>query len=103
MAEKIETKDERSLILYAETVSVDQSGRLDPRKMNEVDHALLKRWNASGFLKSGRLKSSEIERLHRCGITVSHWVELSEEAWKAAQDERRARSKRSPLKEEWKA
>ena len=39
------TKAERSLLLYAETCAVDGKGRLDARRMNDIDIAALQKFN----------------------------------------------------------
>lgn len=84
------TKEERSLLLYLETRAVDHGGLVTTPQMNADDFAILDRWNESGFMEFGRLTRASIEKL--CGST--HWVRLSETAWKLAHEERRARCER---------
>ena len=93
------TKDERSLLLYFETQSVDHTGKVDPRRMDIHDTAIAKRWNESGFVRFGRLASECITR--GFGNYFNYWCELSEEAWELAHEERRARHKRMYEKRTW--
>lgn len=81
------TSDERSLLLYFETRAVDYGGLIDTKHMDNEDREIADKWNEEGFIKSGRIKSHSI-------IVFSHWCELSEEAWKLAHVERRAKHKR---------
>jgi len=82
------TKDERSLLLYLETRAVDYGGKVDVRHMNKEDMDIAKGWNTMGFLKFGRIKFHDITH------NMSHWCELSDEAWAIAHEERRARYER---------
>lgn len=84
------TKDERSLLLYLETRAVDHGGLVTTPQMNADDFAILDRWKESGFMQFGRLTVASIEKLR--GAT--HWVRLSEAAWKLAHEARRARCER---------
>jgi hypothetical protein len=81
------TSEERSLLLYFEIRAVDHGGLVDTKHMNSEDMDIADKWNEKGFIKSGRIKAPSI-------ITYTHWCELSEEAWKLAHAERRARCKR---------
>ena len=80
--------DERNLLLYLETRAVDYGGIVDLKHMNKEDMKIADKWNAEGFIKSGRIK------FHSITSEGSYWCELSEEAWKLAHAERRARCKR---------
>lgn len=79
------SKDERSLLLFFETCAVDYGGKIDVRHMNKEDMDIAKKWNKEGFVKFGRIKFHDIIGKH------THWCEFSEEAWKLAHQERRAR------------
>lgn len=81
-------KDELSLLLYCEARAVDYGGRLHPKQMNDADHANLDKWNASGYVKSGRIVVADHNE------DGSLWVWLSPQAFTDAQAERRARAKR---------
>lgn len=88
------TSEERSLLLYFETQAVDYGGLIDLKQrraqagiMNKEDFDIAKKWDEEGFVKFGRIKFHSI-------IKSTHWCELSEEAWKLAHAERRARCKR---------
>lgn len=88
-------KNERSLLLFLETCAVDQGGRVDTRCMNSDDVALAKTWNESGFVEFGRIQAKDIFHSSRL-LTESftHWCQLSDDAWRLAHEERRARAKR---------
>lgn len=84
------TKGERSLLLYLETRAVDHGGLVDTLRMNTDDFAIVERWREIGFIEFGRLTRESIERLR----VSTHWVILSDDAWKTAHEERRARCER---------
>ncbi|KKN69639.1 hypothetical protein LCGC14_0439420 [marine sediment metagenome] len=90
MMEKLKdmSKDEKSLLLFLETRAVDYGGRVNLQHMNDEDMDITKGWNKRGFIGFGRI----VIRCHNSDGT--HWVRLSEEAWKLAHKERKARSKR---------
>lgn len=85
------TKDERSLLLYLESVSVDNRGCVDTRKMNTADGEILERWAEERFVECGRIAAHSLDKAppNRCW-----WVTLSQPAWRAAHQERRARAER---------
>ncbi len=85
------TKDERSLLLFFETGATDQRGLIHVRHMNTDDFTIAKEWHEEGFVKFGRMKMKDMDRLH---TPKSHWIILSDEAWVLAHQERRARAKR---------
>jgi len=94
------TKDEKNLLLYLEVRAVDQGGKVDLVHMNKSDMDIAEKWKDEKFISFGRIVFAD------CVITarlkaVTHWVELSEAAWKAAHDERRARVARMWAKRTW--
>ena len=92
------TKDERSLLLFLETCAVDYGGKIDARHMNKDDFRIAESWDRSGYLKFGRICYKDIPS----SVTAkTHWVELSEDAWKDAHAERRARFDRIESKRTW--
>lgn len=94
------SRDERSLLLYIETCATDEAGLIDSRKVNEDDIEILKEWDETGFISYSRLTWNSIQKLS------SHYhtsrVFLSEDAWKLAHEERRARNKRMSGKSPYK-
>lgn len=90
---ELTTRDEKSLLLYFETQSVDYGGKLEGRRMNSDDFAIAKRWNEAGFVRFGRITSCDLKKSVR-----DHWCVLSDDAWKLAHAERRARCDRSMAK-----
>lgn len=97
------TKDERSLLLYLESRAVDAGGVVDGAKMNAEEFALAEVWKEEGFLTAWR-------RVPFDSITKrneSQLVELSDEAWQLAHQERLARAKRmreaGHVKAKWEA
>ncbi len=89
------TKDERSLLLFLETRAVDYGGRVNTQHMNLIDMNIAEKWNEEGFLEFGRI----VIRNHNNNGT--HWVKLSEEAWKLAHEERTTRGKRMWASKSW--
>lgn len=95
------TRDERSLLLYIETCAVDYGGLVNSLRINQVDREILKRWDADGFISFSRITFKSLELLQDKNCT--NLVRLSEDAWKLAHEERRARnvrmSNKSPYKD----
>lgn len=83
---------EKSLLLYFETQAVDYGGKLESVRMNADDFAIAKRWNEAGFVQFGRIAFHDIKK--NAGVARDHWCVLSDEAWKLAHAERRARCER---------
>lgn len=83
-------KKERSLLLYLEARAVDAGGVVDMQRMNLEEIEIAQRWKEEGFL-------TEWRRVPFDAITQrgqSQLVELSENAWQLAHEERRARAMR---------
>jgi hypothetical protein len=91
------TKDERSLLLYFESRSIDYYGRVDPRQMNDEDREIAERWNKEKFVLYGRIASDWVNEYG------SEWCRLSDEAMKLAAEERKARANRMWKKRPWKS
>lgn len=90
------TKDERSLLLFFESCAVDQNGKINTRHMNELDIEIAKKWHKEGFCQYGRIASENVNEFG------SHWCKLSDEAWKLAHEERKARGLRAWNARTWK-
>jgi hypothetical protein len=88
------TIEELSLLLFLETCAVDYGGRVDSRRMNKGDFAVVDEWKKDGYVLFGRIYSKDI-------TDRSHWVELSNVAWNDAHAERKARFKRINDKRKW--
>ena len=91
------SKEELSLLLFLETRAVDNGGLVATPHMNAADFDIIERWKQIGFIKFGRLTRESINNLR--GST--HWVELSDDAWRLAHEERRARYARIHAKRAW--
>jgi hypothetical protein len=87
-------KEELSLLLFLETCAVDYGGRVDSRRMNKEDFAIVDEWKKSSYVLFGRIYSKDI-------TDSSHWVELSNVAWNDAHAERKARFNRINEKRTW--
>lgn len=83
------TTDEIRLLLYFETQAVDYGGALESVRMNSDDMVIARRWNENGFVSFGRIAFHDIKKHN--GIARDYWCVLSDEAWKIAHDERKAR------------
>ncbi|MCM2546162.1 hypothetical protein [Burkholderia glumae] len=87
------TKDERSMMLYAESCCVDYSGLLEACRMNNEDMAALRRFQEAGLLTFGRVPAKLLGQLASYGRKPTHWVTLSESGWNFAWTLRLRRSK----------
>ncbi len=88
-------KDERSLLLFFETCAVDYGGRVDRRRMNDIDAAIARRWHEEKFIKFGRIVARHVNS------QGSSWCQLSDTAWSLAHQERKNRAERMWLKRKW--
>jgi hypothetical protein len=91
------TKEQKSLLLFLETRAVDHGGLVATEHMNDDDLAQAKSWTTAGFIGFGRLASESMTHPRRS----THWVTLSDEAWKWTHAERRARNGRLYEKRTW--
>ena len=93
------SREERSLLLFVETQAVDHGGALDRSRVNDADMEVLLDWHEDGFVMCGRLPSALAGPGARRGRgrCATHWVHLSDEAWRLAHEERRARHGRLVL------
>ncbi len=82
------TRDEKSLLLYFETVVVDESGRITDARMNDIDRENARLWNEQGFVSYGRVASEHLKRTSS-GFPMTTWCRLSDEAWECAHRLRR--------------
>ncbi len=96
------TKDERSLLLFLETCVVDQGGLVDTRHMNDDDRRIVGVWKVCGRVDFGRVCFEDLERLQTGAHQMSHWVELTDEMFALAHEERRVRSARMSEARTWK-
>ena len=87
-------KDEENLLLYLETCAVDQVGKVESIRMNDLDFDIAERWHNKKLIKFGRLLSSEIQREPVRGRTPTHYVILSDDAWVEVARLRKERAKR---------
>lgn len=76
------TKTERSILLYAETCVVDHAGLLEGKRMNKDDLDALKKFEADGILKFGRIPGRLLGSMGARDCT--HWVEFTDAAWTLA-------------------
>ena len=84
------TKDEISLLLYFECVSVDNNGLIDGRRINVPEIEIANRWDEEGFLSFGRLLARDLtEARHN-----THYVVLTDESWATAHHYRKQRGLR---------
>lgn len=93
---------EKNLLLYLETVCVDNAGKIEPCRMNEADWHIFETWREAGFIQGGRIAFHDIDtsnaRVVGGGMPAigvrTHWVVLSDEAWALAHLARRKRAER---------
>lgn len=84
------SREEQSVLLYAETTCVEYSGLMEGQRLNQADHDALKKLKTEGFLDYGRVPSKLLAAFkHR---QVTHWVTFTETGWTLAHRMRRARA-----------
>lgn len=83
------TRDQRSILLYAEACAVDYGGLLEGIRMNKDDHAALAELAAAGILTHGRIPGKMLGTFQR---NVTNWCDLTEAGWALAHQLRRARA-----------
>lgn len=88
------TKVERSIILYAESCSVEYGGLLEGMRMNEHDLVALRKFEEAGILSFGRCPAALLEPLSAYGRKPTHWITLTDDAWNLAHALRRQRAAR---------
>ena len=88
------TKVERSIVLYAESCSVDYGGLLEGRRMNNDDLVALRKFTEAGLLTFGRIPSELLAPLSDYGRAPTHWITFTEAAWQLAHALRRERAAR---------
>lgn len=89
------SRDQRNLLLYFESCSVDYTGKLQSLRMNSIDFAIAKQWDNDGFIFFGRVLSSDISN------DRNYWCLLTDGAWTLAHEERKARAHRMFKKRKW--
>ena len=82
------TPTENNLLLYLECCAVDYGGKIDSRRINDTDLEIINSWSDSGFVEFGRVAARDIVG------GLAHWSILSDDAWTAAHNERKARHNR---------
>jgi hypothetical protein len=83
------TREEKSQLLFLEACCVDNRGLIDGRRMNSDDVEISRQWDASGYIKFGRLRIEAIKGVH------NYAVRLSDEAFDDAAKLRRAKAGRT--------
>lgn len=89
------TKDQRSVLLYAECCAVDYGGLLDGRRMNADDHENLRQMQAIGWLTWGRIPSQLLGKHNFSQTSPTHWVKLTTKGWEMAHACRMIRSEQT--------
>lgn len=84
-------KQDRNMLLYAESCCVDQGGLLEGARMNAADAASLKLFEKHGLARSGRVPGRLLLGNQTAGKT--HWVELTDLGWDLAARFRRFRAR----------
>lgn len=89
------TKDERNLLLYLESCSVEYGGTVDLRRMNKEDLEIAKLWKELGYITEWRrIPFDALPKNPGAAHVATYLVTLSDEAWKDAHQERRNRNGR---------
>ena len=90
------SKDEESILLYLETCLVDNNGRMEEKRMKEVDFRIMETWKMAGLIDYSRLPFKEIEKLRKMTSSreYTHWVLFTDKAWELAHQHRKIKSER---------
>ncbi|AAL40321.1 hypothetical protein phiE125p48 [Burkholderia phage phiE125] len=88
------TKIERSIILYAESCSVDYCGLLEGMRMNDDDLTALRKFQDAGLLSFGRIPAKLLGPLSDFGRKPTYWITFTDDAWQLAHALRRQRAAR---------
>ncbi|WP_323120020.1 hypothetical protein [Burkholderia alba] len=88
------TKTEHSIILYAESCSVEYGGLLEGMRMNDDDLTALRKFADAGILAFGRVPAKLLGPLSDFGGKPTHWITFTDEAWQLAHALRRQRAAR---------
>lgn len=88
------TKVERSIILYAESCSVDYGGLLEGVRMNNDDLTALRKFQDAGLLSFGRIPAKLLRPLSDFGRNPTYWITFTDDAWQLASALRRQRAER---------
>jgi hypothetical protein len=83
--------NERSLLLFLETCAVDYGGKVKTACMNKEDMVIAEGWNKEKFISFNRIKFADIKPKR---FPLTYFVQLSDNAWELAHQERRARCER---------
>jgi hypothetical protein len=78
------TKDERSVLVYAESVTVDYGGLMEADRMNAEDFAGLDKLAVLGFLTWGRIPAALLGQHDLTRTKPTHWCKLTESGWALA-------------------
>lgn len=89
------TKDEKSLLMFAECACVDHGGIYQPQRLNNTDRAILDQWQLEGFASHGRVASEHLTET-RCV-----WLQLSDAAMHLAHELRIQRAGRMWNNRNW--
>lgn len=84
------TRDQRSILMYAETCAVDHGGLLEGIRMNTADLSALKELAEAGILTYGRIPGKLLGTFRVRQAT--HWCDLTDAGWTLAHGLRRARA-----------
>lgn len=84
------TREQRSILMYAETCAVEHGGLLEGIRMNADDHVALTQLAVEGILNYGRIPGKLLGTFKVRQAT--HWCDLTEAGWALAHQLRRARA-----------
>lgn len=87
------TREQRSILVYAENCAVEHGGLLEGIRMNVDDHHALVELEAAGILAHGRVPGKLLGSFRERQVT--HWCDLTDAGWELATQLRRLRSKKA--------
>lgn len=86
------SKDDKSMLLYAETCVVDHGGLLEGQRMNGADLKALLKFEHDGLARSGRIPAALLGE-YKGTRKPTHWIKLTPFGWAVAHELRRWRAR----------
>lgn len=84
------SKDDKSMLVYAETCVVDHGGLLEGQRMNEADLKAMLKFEREGLAKSGRIPARLLGQFPG-QRKPTHWIKFTDFGWEVAHALRRER------------
>lgn len=91
------TKQEKFLLMCLESDAVLSLGLVNSKRFNKTDMDSFEKWIENGFIQGGKLSQQSADIYKN-----THWVVLSDEAWKMVEKLRRDSAEFNFNRRQWK-